>query len=113
MCVDQLALKRAEEQAESDEVYTPEFLDELKHYSERIVERNDYVNEFFLYFVVPQLEKNRQLKIKKNGSVSPTANFWDYSRSFAILVYLFFINLLYLLALPFFVLVKFKQENLT
>lgn len=113
MNAEELNSKILDTLSKNDELYTSEFLDELNNYSDCIVERNDYVNEFFLYFVVPQLEKTRDLKLKNNGSVLPPVNFWDYTRSFAILVCVFFTHLIYLVALPFFVLVKFKQESLT
>lgn len=90
-------------------LYTTELLGEVNHYSDQILERNHYVNELFLYFVVPKLEKERLLKIKNNESAALTDSFFDVTKSVLKIAYLFFINFFYLFSLSLYVLVKYGQ----
>ena len=109
MNMDRFNVKQLDKRSKDDELYTVEFLDEVNAFSDRIVEKNDYVNEFVLYFVVPKLEKERLLKTQRNESAASTHSFFDVIKSVLKIAYLFFINFFYLFSLSLYVLVKYGQ----
>lgn len=85
-----------------------EFLEEINVKSDEITERNDYVNEFFLYFIIPFCEKASQIKKQGNSQFSPQSNFGDYLKSVFRVAYLFLITISYVVAMPFYVLLRFR-----
>ncbi|QKI89771.1 hypothetical protein [Thiomicrorhabdus xiamenensis] len=111
MIDDQANAKLVEDQNKADELYTAEFLEEVNNYSDRIVERNDYVNEFFLYFVVPQLERTRQLKMQNNTEIENSVCYWNYFKFTLHGVYLFFISVFYSVVIPSYVLLKYRRNE--
>ncbi len=93
-------------------LYNAEFLEEINSKSSEITEINDFVNEFFLYFVIPSIEKNNELKNKDEGLLTLQNDSGDYSKSVFRGVYLLLITMFYMVAMPLYVLFKFRAvEN--
>jgi len=112
-------------------IYSPLFLKEVNDKVDNISERNDYINELFLYFIIPLYEKVYQLKYagKQNlkslqleqwlyfalrrvtrKKVSSLELLSSYIKASLSLIYILLVSLLYILALPAYILVSFKSE---
>jgi hypothetical protein len=101
--------KPQEEQAIVEPLYTAEFLAKVNNHSDQINEKNDYVNEFFLYFVVSNFENLRQTANQNNEVLDRPGRLWVYLKSAVHGVYLFFSTLFYLVAMSCYVLLKFRR----
>ena len=99
---------QAEEKLDENLLYNSEFLAEINSKSDEIVESNDYVNEFFLYYVIPFIEKISLLKKQDEGNLILKNNFGDYLKSIFQVVYSALIIIFYVVTLPLYVLFRFR-----
>lgn len=97
--------------SEDNELYTPEFLDEVNIYSDCMVEKNDYVNEFFLYFVIPKLQLIRQSGMQPPTGAGDLSYYWVFFKSSLHSVYLVFISLFFAVAIPVHVLFNYRPSK--
>ena len=105
-------MAQTEEKLDENLLRNTELLAEINSKSDEIFERNDYVNEFFLYHVIPFVEKISQLKNQDEGSLVLQNNYKGYLKSIFQVVYSFFIITFYVTTLPLYVLLRFKAlEN--
>jgi hypothetical protein len=105
-------MAQAEEKSDENLLGNTEILAEINSKSAEIVESNDYTNEFFLYYIIPIIEKTSQLKNQDGGSLILQNNFGDYLKSIFRVVYSFFIIIFHVIALPLYVLLRFRAlEN--
>jgi hypothetical protein len=99
---------QVEEKLDENLLYNSELLAEINSKSDEIVESNDYVNEFFLYYIVPFIEKNSQLNNKDERSIIFQNNSGHYLKSIFRIVYSFLIIMFHLISLPLYVLLRFR-----
>lgn len=92
-------------------LYTADFLAEVNNKSSAIFEKNDYVNEFFLYFLIPFYERARQLKNQDEIGLTSQGCIGDYFKAGFRVIYLFSVVMLYLIAMPLYVLFKFRAKE--
>ena len=113
-------------------VYSSLFLKEVNNKSSDISDRNDYINELFLYFIVPLYEKVYQLKFSGQQNleslqleqwlyfalrratrkkIPPLELLSSYIKTSLSLIYILLVSLLYILVLPAYILVSFKSES--
>ena len=78
-----------DEKSDKSFLYNAECLAEINAKSDEIIERNDYVNEFFIYFVIPFIEKTSQLNNKNEDALSIENKLGDYFKSVFLGIYLF------------------------
>jgi hypothetical protein len=105
-------MKQADKKIDENPLWNTDLLAEVNIKSDEIVERNDYVNEFFLYYVIPFIEKISLLKKQDDGNLILKNNFGDYLKSIFQVVYSALIIIFYVVTLPLYVLFRFRAlEN--
>ena len=97
-----------DEKSDKSFLYNAECLAEINAKSDEIIERNDYVNEFFIYFVIPFIEKTSQLNNKNEDALSIENKLGDYFKSVFLGIYLFWIAMFYVIAMPLYLLFRFR-----
>jgi hypothetical protein len=101
-------MAQTEEKLDENLLYNSELLAEINSKSDEIVESNDYVNEFFLSYIVPFIEKNSQLNNEDERSIIFQNNSGHYLKSIFGIVYSFLIIIFHLISLPLYVLLRFR-----
>src|SRR5690554_4967696 len=94
-----------------DDLYTPDFLFFVNDFSDRVTEKNDYVNEFFIYFLLPLLEVRWQSKEKSDQLALARLKNIFFIKKIFIILWIFLKIFFYLSSMPFYVLVKFKKDG--
>jgi len=96
------------EKSDENFLYNADLLAEINSKSDEIVESNDYVNEFFLYYIIPFIEKSSQVKNQDKDKLVRRNNYGDYLKSIFRAVYSFFIIIFYVISLPLYILFRFR-----